>query len=62
MNTGYTLWGTLTAISPNPYPCNSRIYSKEAMGKALRDLLHRDRQKQRKEKLEKINKINGERK
>ncbi len=58
MNSGYTLWGTLTSIQHNP----SRIYPPEALKNAISHYMKMITQKQRKEKLEKITKINGERK
>ena len=52
MNSGYTLWGTLTSIQHNP----SRIYPPEALKNAISHYMKMINQKQRKEKLENINK------
>ena len=54
MNSGYTLWGSpFTTFSTT----NGRIYSKESMEKAIRELFQRHKKKQRKEKLEKLNEL-----
>lgn len=52
MNSGYTLWGTLTTF---PNSINGRYYPNEALEKAIKDYMKYLKKEERKKKLEKLN-------